>query len=134
MPYFAPEVVEGKPYDCKCDVFSFAILAWEIFSLKPAFKGMTKAAFLHRVTRNKERLPLPKTLRPSTKHMLKEAWDHEPTKRPDMTRVASIIHGDLNDISDGDEAILKRSKHMMNLSHRSMLMGQQGGTRKSSHG
>jgi hypothetical protein len=41
----APEVVAGKPYDYKCDVFSSAILFWEIFSFKPEFKGFTIPAY-----------------------------------------------------------------------------------------
>lgn len=28
--YMAPEVARGKPYNEKVDVFSFAILAWEL--------------------------------------------------------------------------------------------------------
>lgn len=32
LPYMAPEVVRVRTYDTKCDVFSFAILLWEIQS------------------------------------------------------------------------------------------------------
>ena len=37
IPYMAPEVVLGNPYNEKCDVFSFGILLYEIISLKPPF-------------------------------------------------------------------------------------------------
>ena len=30
--YMAPELLEGKPYDEKADIFSFAILCWEILA------------------------------------------------------------------------------------------------------
>lgn len=32
--YMAPELLEGKPYNEKADVYSFGILAWEILSQK----------------------------------------------------------------------------------------------------
>nr|GFC47583.1 serine/threonine-protein kinase HT1-like [Tanacetum cinerariifolium] len=32
LTYMAPEVIDGKPYDRKCDVYSFAICLWEIYS------------------------------------------------------------------------------------------------------
>lgn len=134
LPYLAPEVVESRPYGCKCDVFSFAILAWEIFALKDAFKGITKGEFLNRVARNKERPPVPRKLKPLTKLMLKEAWDHEPAKRPEMKRVALMIRADLNDMSGGDDSILHRTKHMLDRSNRSMRLQQRGPARQSSHG
>jgi hypothetical protein len=37
--------------------------------------------------------------------MVKEAWDPEPEKRPDMKRVATLICGDLIEVSDGDETV-----------------------------
>ena len=118
----APEVARGRPYDCKCDVFSFAILFWEIASLKPAFKGFTRYMYFDRVVQEGERLPLPKKLNPLTKLMAIEAWDPNPEKRPDMRRVAALIRGDLNEMSNGDETVLHRTKHMMNRSHHSFRL------------
>ena len=42
IPYMAPEVALGKPYNEKCDVFSFGILLYEIISLKPPFSKAIK--------------------------------------------------------------------------------------------
>lgn len=121
----APEIAKGTPYDYKCDVFSFAILFWEIISLKPAFKGFTKQMYFERVVCSGERLHLPKQLKSLTKLMMKEAWDHNPEKRPDMKRVATLVRGDLNELSEGDENVLERTKHMMNRSRHSFRMQNQ---------
>jgi len=37
----APEIIFGKPYNTKADVFSFGVLSNEIFTLKLPFEGLT---------------------------------------------------------------------------------------------
>ena len=37
LPYMAPEVAATKPYNHKCDIFSFSILLWRIMALKMPF-------------------------------------------------------------------------------------------------
>lgn len=115
----APEVVKMETYDTKCDVFSYAILLWEILSLKQAFEGMTPTRFVEKVVVEHERLPLSKDWPALTKLMIPEAWDNDPRKRPDMKRVAILIRGDLNDLSN-DEHVLHRTSHMRERSDHSM--------------
>ena len=117
----APEVVLKRPYDCKCDVFSFSILCWEVLALKTAFKDYTRADFLRRVVEQKERPSLPKHSPPLTRLMLNEAWEHDPEKRPDMKRVATMIRGDLNDLST-DASVQERTTHMRNRSSHSQRL------------
>jgi serine/threonine protein kinase len=119
FPYMAPEVVRMETYDSKCDVFSFAILLWEILSLKQSFKGMTATKFLNKVVIEGQRLPISKEWPPLTRLMLPEAWDNDPQKRPDMKRVAILIRGDLNDMTD-DDNVLRRTNHMRERSDRSI--------------
>lgn len=118
LPYMAPEVAKMETYDTKCDVYSFAILMWEIMSLKQAFKGMSASSFMEKVVMQHGRLVVPKTFPPLTRLMIPEAWDSDPQKRPDMKRVAILIRGDLNDMTN-DEAILRRTKHMKDRSNHS---------------
>ena len=84
VPYMAPEVAECKPYDCKADVFSFAILLWEMLSLRTAYRGYSRREFLERVVRGKERLSVSRIWPPLTRAMMKEAWDTDAQRRPDM--------------------------------------------------
>ena len=116
LPYMAPEVVLGKTYDSKCDVFSFAILLWEILSLQQCCKGYTPEKFVDRVTINQVRFPINKSWPPLTRLMIPEAWDNDPKQRPDMKRVAILIRGDLNAMST-DENILHRTLHMRDRSY-----------------
>jgi serine/threonine protein kinase len=122
LPYMAPEVARMDTYDTKCDVFSFAILLWEIMSLSPAFKGLSPTQFMENVVIGHERLAVPKTWPPLTRLMLPEAWDKDPKNRPDMKRVAILIRGDLNDMTD-DDMIVRRTKHMNDRSNHSFEFG-----------
>jgi hypothetical protein len=115
----APEVAECRPYDEKCDVFSFAILLWEMLSLKPAFKGYSRREYLTRVIRSKERMTISRQWPPLTRLLLREAWDHEPEKRPDMKRIASLLRGDLSELSH-DSDVKDRTAHMRNRTNHSM--------------
>ena len=111
----ALEVAEAKPYDTKCDVFSFAILLWEVLALKPAFKGYTRREFLDRVVRMHERPSINRKWPALTRLAMKEARDHDPQKRPDMKRVSGLLRGDLNEMST-DSKIQDRTTHMRNRS------------------
>jgi serine/threonine protein kinase len=122
VPYMAPEIMLGRPYDGQCDVFSFAILLWEIFNLRPAFQYMDRHEYTERVVRNGERLsfPIRSSIVPaSIKELIKDSWDRKPTHRPVMAKVAKRIRNELNLMSDGDDAILRRSIHMNNRSNHS---------------
>jgi serine/threonine protein kinase len=122
LPYMAPEVALMGTYDTKCDVFSFSILLWEIMSLAPAYKDLSPTQFMENVVVKNERLAVPKTWPPLTRLMLPEAWDVNPKSRPDMKRVAILIRGDLNDMTD-DVMVLNRSKHMIRRSDHSFEFG-----------
>ena len=122
VPYMAPEVVKMETYDTKADVFSFTILLWEILSLRQCCKNYTPTQFVEKVVMENERFPIQKTWPPLTRLMIPEAWDPDPRKRPDMKRVAILIRGDLNDMTN-DEAVLRRTKHMNQRSQHSFSDG-----------
>jgi Protein tyrosine and serine/threonine kinase len=111
----APEVCLSKTYDSKCDVFSFAILSWEILSLRKAFDGMTGEEFVNQVMIERERLPINNTWPALTRVMLADAWDNIPQKRPAMKEITKYIRGDLT-LLTSDDSILQRSIHYNNRS------------------
>lgn len=111
LPYMAPEVAKMHTYDTKCDCFSFAILLWEMLACRPAFPDYTSLQYMDKVVTEQERLQVSKAWPPLTRLMIPEAWDDDPKKRPDMKRIAILIRGDLNDMTN-DDAILHRTKHL----------------------
>jgi mitogen-activated protein kinase kinase kinase 9 len=39
--WMAPEVIAGKPYTEKADIFSYGIILWEISSREPPFRRIS---------------------------------------------------------------------------------------------
>ena len=124
IPYMAPEVVLSKPYDSKADVFSFAILLWEILSLQNSFPKYNKLDYLQQVCNMKVRPKVSRDWPPFTTSILKEAWLDNPEKRPTMHRISSMIRGDMNTMSN-DDSVRNRTQHLLNRSRRSMRMRKQ---------
>lgn len=138
LPYLSPENVEGKPYDCKTDVFSLSILISEILTLKRAYPPFTKREYMDKVVRAKLRPKLDKEIPSLTSIMLREAWDHNPEKRPDMSRVSVMLRGDLNDMTTDDRVknrtqhLASRTRHSMRINHHQQYDGGSSNLNSSS--
>ncbi|CAI2187265.1 832_t:CDS:1, partial [Funneliformis geosporum] len=85
LPYIAPEVIARiKEYTKASDIYSVAILMWEISAGKPPFKDHNYDKDLAMCIVNGMR---PKIL-PGTpleyKKLIEQCWDADPSKRPDI--------------------------------------------------
>jgi serine/threonine protein kinase len=122
-PCMAPEVCKAEPCDKEADVFSFAILLWEILSLKWAFNGFSRNECCQRVALQHERLPVQSSWPIIARAILVEAWDEDAQKRPSVKGTGTLIRGDLEDMS-GDDNVVNRTEHMMNRSRQSFRVSK----------
>lgn len=120
IPYMAPEVAKCKRYDEKCDVFSFAILLWEILAMKRAFYHYSRKEFYDQVVRFEERPWIQRQWPPLTRLLMRDAWDDNPQKRPDMKSVSAMIRGDLNEMSS-ETRVCDRTRYLRERSMHSFL-------------
>ena len=119
IPYMAPEVALGKPYNEKCDVFSFGILLYEIISLKPPFSMAIKHKYSSLVAKGGKR-PRIKAKWPSmTKEIMRSSWMSSPFARPSMRNVCKMINVDLQKI-ETEEHIASRIECIANISRHSV--------------
>lgn len=58
--WMAPEVIVGKNYSEKADVYSFGIILWEFASREPPYKKITPAKVSMEVVKNDLRPKPPK--------------------------------------------------------------------------
>ncbi|PHT31226.1 hypothetical protein CQW23_27563 [Capsicum baccatum] len=87
--YMAPEVLIGLPYDHKCDVYSFGICLWEIYSCSIPYSGQSPHAFS---AMYKSRRPeIPNTCPSALANIMKQCWDDDPKKRPEMQEVVLML-------------------------------------------
>ncbi|CAN1270959.1 Serine/threonine-protein kinase STY13 [Linum perenne] len=57
LGYMAPEVLDGKPYNRKCDVYSFGICLWEIYCCDMPYPDLSFAEISSAVVRQPDKRP-----------------------------------------------------------------------------
>jgi serine/threonine protein kinase len=118
IPYMAPEVMLAKPYNEKCDVFSFGILLYEIISLKPPYHLSVKKGYLRKVAQGGRRPKINPKWPSMTKDIMSTSWAASPRERPSMKSICKMIKVDLMQI-DTRESIKSRLDLIANISRHS---------------
>ena len=90
--YMAPEILSGRPYNIKADVYSFAIVLWEILSGQTPFGFVRERRHLVNFVVNENGRPeIPDGFPDSIKSMLTNSFDSNIPTRPDMISVLECI-------------------------------------------
>ncbi|KAL8232862.1 hypothetical protein R6Q57_002640 [Mikania cordata] len=89
--YMAPEVLEGKLYNTKCDIYSFGICLWEIYCCDMPYANFSSAEVSSRVVHQNLRPDIPKCCPSSLKSVMKKCWDSKPEKRPNMEEIVKLL-------------------------------------------
>src|SRR2546430_2147094 len=84
LPYIAPEVISGKEYTFKSDIYSIAMLMWEISSGQPPFINYEHDYELAMSIINGIRPKIVLGTPLEYKELMKKCWDADPLKRPDI--------------------------------------------------
>ncbi|KAL8171932.1 hypothetical protein V2J09_023736 [Rumex salicifolius] len=79
--WMAPEVINHMPYDQKADIFSFAIVLWELITAKVPYDNMTPLQAALGV-RQGLRPELPEDMHPKLLDIMQRCWDNNPGTRP----------------------------------------------------
>ena len=93
----APEVALCKPYNEKCDVFSFGILLYEIISLKPPYVIFDKKDYFKKVIQGGKRPRINSKWPLMTKEIMKSSWAPSPFDRPTMDNICEMTRYDLEE-------------------------------------
>ncbi len=111
LRYMAPEVyMRGTPYNTSCDVYSFAILLWQMLVLQRPYEDLEgEETFVQEVfVRNTRPTLNRKKIRSLTcRELLRKAWDPNPRDRPPMVDIGRVLRQltfalELGDDSDFD--------------------------------
>ena len=100
--FMAPEVYLNQPYNEKVDVYSFAMILWEMISGEKAFSGMSREDHKQAVVIGGQRPSLGPVLARApveVARLLERCWDGDHMQRPDFATI-------LRELSsyDGDES------------------------------
>ncbi|CAN1846064.1 Serine/threonine-protein kinase STY13 [Linum perenne] len=97
LGYMAPEVLNGEPYNRKCDVYSFGICLWEIYCCDMPYPDLSFSEVTSAVVRQVHciflnlRPEIPRCCPSSLANVMKRCWDANPDKRPEMEEVVSLL-------------------------------------------
>ncbi|EFJ21239.1 hypothetical protein SELMODRAFT_271276 [Selaginella moellendorffii] len=89
--YMAPEVLDGKPYNRKCDVYSFGICLWEIYCCDMPFADYSFADMTYAVVHQDLRPNIPGCCPPPLANIMRKCWDANPDRRPNMSEVVQLL-------------------------------------------
>ncbi|KAI7754080.1 hypothetical protein M8C21_009595 [Ambrosia artemisiifolia] len=93
LGYMAPEVLNGNPYNRKCDVYSFGICLWEIYCCDMPYPDLSFSEVTSAVVRQNLRPDIPRCCPSSLSNVMKQCWDANPDKRPEMDAVVTMLEG-----------------------------------------
>ncbi|CAL5209653.1 unnamed protein product [Lathyrus oleraceus] len=89
--YMAPEVINGKPYNRSCDVYSFGICLWEIYCCDMPYQNLSFADASSAVANKNLRPDIPRCCPSELATIMKTCWDKHPEKRPQMQEVVRML-------------------------------------------
>ncbi|KAM3273625.1 hypothetical protein ACQJBY_043049 [Aegilops geniculata] len=109
--WMAPEVINHQPYDNKADVFSFAIVLWELLTSKIPYDTMTPLQAAVGV-RQGLRPVLPEKTHPKLLDLLQRCWETIPSNRPAFPDILTELEGLLAEVQGTSGETSKQPKDM----------------------
>jgi len=110
LRYMAPEVARRMPYNASVDVYSFAILFWQICSLEVPFATFDVNKHSELVVHGNERPKLDKNWSPELCELITQSWSANISERPDFSFVSGILRREFSPyISDAEACGLDES-------------------------
>ncbi|RGB33660.1 kinase-like domain-containing protein [Rhizophagus diaphanus] len=110
LPYIAPEVIIGKEHTFKSDIYSIAMLMWEISSGQPPFINYEHDYYLAMNIVNGIRPKIVPDTPLEYKNLMKQCWDADPLKRPDIDTLLTKL-SEINLIYEPNELSTQLEKN-----------------------
>jgi len=89
--WMAPEVIRHEMYDWRCDVYSFAVLAWEMVTYDIPFDNLTPVQAAFAVAKEAKRPAIPDSCPASVRQLLEKCWHQEARFRPAFARIDTAL-------------------------------------------
>jgi serine/threonine protein kinase len=89
--YMAVEVIRKHPYNVKCDVFSYAVVLWELMALCKPYDGLAGPQVKECVAVLGERPTIPRSWPTILRRVLKRGWAESLADRPHMKEIKEAL-------------------------------------------
>ena len=91
LRYMAPEVADTRPYNHKCDVYSFSILLWELLSCKKPYAGLSIDDYYDQVVYGGVRPNIESKWNKELTELMTKCWDAEHENRPNSQEIVTTL-------------------------------------------
>ena len=95
LHWMAPELLDNKQYSLKVDVYSFAVVMWEICARKtPYYELSNPMAIMKYVTIDKKRpnmTIIDVNCPPKLLELIQICWQEDPEKRPQFSQILDVL-------------------------------------------
>ncbi|CAL9245166.1 unnamed protein product [Arabidopsis halleri] len=102
------QIGEKKHYDHKVDVYSFAIVFWELLTNKTPFKGKNNIFVAYAASKNQR--PSVENLPEGVVSILQSCWAEDPDARPEFKEITVSLTNFLRSLSSDTDATSSNSK------------------------
>ncbi|XP_046392068.1 tyrosine-protein kinase Fer isoform X2 [Ischnura elegans] len=91
IKWTAPEALHFGKYTSLCDVWSYGVLAWEIFACGGVpYSGLNNTKAREKIDSG-YRMPAPEGTPPELYQLMLRCWEYEPEKRPHFDEIFTIV-------------------------------------------
>ena len=89
--FMAPELLEDNTFTEKSDVYSYAIVLWEIWSRQVPWSDLRPMQIMRKVVDKRERPPVPAGMPAGLRELMVRSWAHQPADRPDFAEIEAQL-------------------------------------------
>lgn len=89
--WVAPEVLRGEKYGCACDVYSFAVIAWEALKWSEPYPDMGSSEVMNGVACGSLRPSAPPDAPDELVDVLERCWSTNPDIRPSFDDLVPLL-------------------------------------------
>jgi len=89
--WMAPEVMRNDKYNIKADVYSFALLLYEMFACEFPYDGLNDFQLIYEVAINHKRPNLPHNIPDEWRNLINLCWDKDPLVRPSFDSILTTL-------------------------------------------
>ena len=89
--FMAPELLDENTFTEKSDVYSYAIVLWEIYDRGIPWAGLKPMQIMRQVVDKRARPAIPKTMPDDVRELMQRAWAAEPDARPSFADICKQL-------------------------------------------
>ena len=97
--YMSPENIQGRPYNLTTDVYSWAMIMWNILALEPPFALYTEQMIIDRVCDRGYRPKIFSTWSARVSRIIGHSWSANFKERPSFAEISIDLRKELDQIN-----------------------------------